>query len=95
MFRSIFALILLFVLSACASDGGPTIAEKDVNVDLAVAEHNETAEKKDRVICRREKRPGTNISRKVCRTAYQVDEERKQAELFMDRSRSTGAAVVE
>jgi hypothetical protein len=77
----------MILLGACASDGGSTVKSNNDQVESAVTQYNETAETEDRLICRREKRPGTNIAKKVCRTVRQMKEERKQAELFMDRSR--------
>ena len=48
---------------------------------------------KSKYICRTERSTGSHMSRRICRTRAQVEEERKNAEQLMDDMRSMGSQV--
>ena len=58
----------------------------DAELDKAVAAHNETAEDKERLVCRYEKRIGSNFKEKVCRTVAQIEKDRDEARKTLRRS---------
>ncbi len=88
-------VILSLCLLGCTSTGdspevkvaeepaaeAPTAKEPtDAQVEQAVAQYNESVtDKKDKIICRRERVVGTHFSRRICRTVHQMEEDRAAA----------------
>ena len=96
MNRSLTFLGLLVILSsACASTGAQTRPAADGEPVKAPPEAVKAAAAKgepdpNQIICTFEKDTGSNIPEKVCRTRWQIEQERREAADYVDHPRSSG-----
>jgi hypothetical protein len=77
------ALGAVLVLAACAA--GPKGPRAQVPANARVEQDPETG---DELICQDERMTGTNVSRSVCRTQAEIDEERDAAMTWEKRPRN-------
>ena len=82
---AMFALVFLAGCSATNSTTEHKAATNQTTVMTAQTDKNE-----DKVRCTKEKKSGSNMSRRVCRTIKQMDEEQKAASNMM---RSQGGSA--
>ena len=75
-------LIAVLVLAACAT--GPGGSHAQVPKNAWVDKDPDTG---DELICQDERMTGTNVSRPVCRTQAEIDEERDAAMTVADGDR--------
>lgn len=101
MIRTTCLIVLLWLLTACASGGSSvavsessghaaTIGENADDPDVVVEAHNATASDEEQVVCRKERSTGSHFSRKVCRTVKQMDEDREEARELMEHQPMIG-----
>ncbi len=87
-----FAAPLALLVLSCA---GPAFAaaEGETPADHPTdgAGDTEAREDKDRKVCRMETRTGSNMPKRVCRTAAQMEADQRAAEQFRDRQNRMGA----
>jgi hypothetical protein len=97
MIERLTVLMFTLTLAACASgpETASTASAENDQVDEAVAENAEqmaaaNEEPEDDMVCRREKRPGSNFTRKVCypRSALEGRADQDQEALRQMRSLS-------
>ncbi len=79
-------IAVALVISGCATVDTASRQESDAEFDKAVAAHNETSEKKEKLVCRFEKTTGSNFREKVCRTVAQMERDREEARKTLSRS---------
>jgi hypothetical protein len=85
--------LLLAALTACSSvsettarqneQKGPALTEEEkaaMTTEEKVALYNEQQEEDDQLVCRRERPVGTRMTRTVCRTRAEIEEERRAAQ---------------
>ena len=78
-------LILSAVLALAACGAGPKGAHAHVPSNTWIDEDPDTG---DELICQDERMTGTNVSRSVCRTQAEIDEERNAAMTWEKRPRN-------
>ena len=103
--KILLAVMTLALLSACASmpestattdarDGALYSEEEKaaMSSEEKVAAYNEAQEEKNQVVCRRERPVGSRMTKTVCRTRAQIEEERRAAQdaLSQDRGYTQG-----
>lgn len=80
--RLLLIFTITMLLGSCAGDQSK-VSDGD-NEELVTA-HNQSADPEDKVICRREKVIGSNLTTKVCRTVKEMARERELAKDNMRR----------
>jgi hypothetical protein len=103
--KILLAAATLALLGACSSmpestattdaRAGALYSEEEkaaMTSDEKVAAYNEAQEEQNQVVCRRERPVGSRISKTVCRTRAQIEEERRAAQdaLSEDRGYTQG-----
>lgn len=85
--RAVMAVIILG-LTACAAPA-PEQSEQATSVAIGEqpVEKVAVAEDESKLICRKERKRGSRLKTKVCRTQFQLDEEREAAQNML---RETG-----
>ena len=102
MMRVSLGIIILGLVTACASGGSATglsensgqapVAQVDAQALNGQGEtNNATAGAEEKVVCRTERSTGSHFSRKVCRTERQMDEDREAARDLMENQPMIGA----
>jgi len=82
-FQSALGISLLVAIGAfslaCATGRRTSGSNTEVELESAVQDYNREAKGKDRLICRTERPTGSHISRRVCRTVQQIEDDRENA----------------
>lgn len=81
-------MILANLLTACASNSNSVNNAATNGANNNVAASSPMPGSKDEVICKRVKAKGSNISKKVCKTRAEMDQERERAGEVMEKIRS-------
>ena len=85
MLKPIYLLIPLLIVG-CATD--PATMSERKQQDQAVAQHNATtADNKDRLVCRKEKKTGSHRPIKICRTVRQIEADKISARTELERNK--------
>jgi hypothetical protein len=85
MWKYVLSAVVL-VISGCGTVDTASRQDIDATVDQAVVAHNETAEEKEKLVCRYEIETGSHFKRKVCRTVAQMERDREEARKTLERS---------
>jgi len=79
MIRLLLIVVVYGFVVACVTGGDHSSGEARELEDKAIALHNATAKPEDQIICTREAITGTSMKRRICRTAWQIEQQLKNS----------------
>jgi len=103
MLKSLLLISALILSFNCLGNMADTPSKQADSDDEAVSTQQDLMSKEplpvktesvngDNLVCKRERVTGTHITKKICRTQQQVDNERASADQFMRRARVSPGA---
>jgi hypothetical protein len=93
--RNWILILSLLMLAGCAGTGQPSVVADDANKGDAQAEEqvaDASGDSANEVVCTREKKVGSNMYQRVCKTRRQLEAEREASQEQLRRDRSLQGA---